>query len=257
QTSYSSSWSGGEAGSFNWQSNLNGIFEKQFSPLFSYKGTLRLSFGQTHTQDAESGKWNRPQKSTDLIDWENVGRFTLNQFADPYLAFRLETQFYDGSNALKKLYLSPMRLTESAGLSRQFYKEKEDHLTARLGIGLRQTLKTVISDPITLATVDSTLVDGGIESVTDAVISIHKNLRYTGKLTLFRALFFSESSQTEGTEFESNWKAIDLNFENALAVSVSRLFTVNLYVQLIYDKEVIDKGRFKETLAIGLTYKVW
>jgi hypothetical protein len=31
---------------------------------------------------------------------------------------------------------------------------------------------------------------------------------------------------------------------------------VNLYVQFLYDKEVDLAGRFKESLALGITYKL-
>lgn len=30
---------------------------------------------------------------------------------------------------------------------------------------------------------------------------------------------------------------------------------VNLYIQFLYDKEIDLGGRFKETMALGLTYK--
>ena len=73
QTGYSNSWVGGEAGSINWVSNLNGSAEKQLHSKFNFKSTLKLSFGQTTTQDAETKDWSRPKKSTDLIDFENVG----------------------------------------------------------------------------------------------------------------------------------------------------------------------------------------
>jgi hypothetical protein len=29
------------------------------------------------------------------------------------------------------------------------------------------------------------------------------------------------------------------------------------YTQVLYDKQVSTKGRFKETLGLGLAYKVW
>ena len=86
QTSYSNSWVGGEAGSVNWVGNLNGSAEKQLKEWFNFKSTLKLSFGQTMTQTADTvdqiKHWSKPKKSTDLIDWENVGRFTLDAIID-------------------------------------------------------------------------------------------------------------------------------------------------------------------------------
>ncbi|MBU0982477.1 MAG: hypothetical protein KKA42_01305, partial [candidate division Zixibacteria bacterium] len=45
QTAYSDSWSGGEAGSFNWVGNVNGGAENQLAEWLDVKSTLRMSFG--------------------------------------------------------------------------------------------------------------------------------------------------------------------------------------------------------------------
>jgi len=256
QTGYSDSWVGGEAGSVSWVSNLNGLAEKQLSERFNFKSTLKMSFGQTLTQDAETKDWSKPKKSTDLIDWENVGLFTLHKYVDPYVAFRLETQFFDGRVPSKKLYFSPLKLTESVGIARKFYKKDEDFVSSRLGLGIRQIFKSVIVDPVTLATTDSTLTDGGFESVTDVKMTVHENILYTGKLSLYKAVIFSESDAVEGTEYEDDWKAIDVNWENILSASVTKIVAVSLYTQVLYDKEISKKGRFKETVAIGFVFKM-
>ncbi len=256
QTSYSDSWVGGEAGSVNWVGNMNGTAEKQLLPWFGLRSILKLSFGQTITQDAETKDWSKPKKSTDLIDWENVGSFKLQKFIDPYAAFRLESQFVDASVEAKKRYLSPMRFTESAGAIRKFYKKDNDHITSRFGLALRQTITSVIIDSLTLTVEDSTVNDGGLESVTDVVLTLSDRLMYTGKLTVYKAFFFSGSDAVKGTPYEDDWKAIDINWENIFAASISKIITVNFYTQLLYDKQVSKKGRFKETLGIGFVFKL-
>ena len=259
QTSYSDSWVGGEAGSFNWVSNLNGLAERQFSPTFHFKSTLKMSFGQTTTQDAETKKWSRPKKSTDLIDWENVGRFTFGGFVDPYVAFRLETQFFDARKVDQKMYFSPMRLTESAGLARVFHKTEKNELTSRLGFALRQNMKSDIDSvatPGTYTQVDSTLTDGGLECVTDAKFQFSEKVGYIGKLTLYKAFYFSKSDEVKGTEYENNWKAIDANWENIIGMQVSKVMAVLLYTQVLYDKEISKKARIKETIAVGFVFKL-
>ena len=262
QTSYSDSWVGGEAGSVNWVGNVNGLAMRQLKEWFELKSTLKMSFGQTIAQDAETKDWSKPRKSTDLIDWENVGLFTLHKYVDPYTAFRLETQFYDGRVADKKLYFSPLRFTESAGIARKFYTKKDDFVTSRMGLALRQILKTAIVDidstvsPRVYTTADSTLTDGGLESVTDVSLTLSDKMRYTGKLTLYKAFFFSESDAVKGTVYEDDWKAVDVNWENIVSAQVSKIITVNLYTQLLYDKEISKKGRFKETVAIGFVFKM-
>lgn len=258
QTSYSDSWDGGEAGSVNWVGNLNGSAEKQLKEWFNFQSTLKLSFGQTLTQDAETKKWSKPKKSTDLIDWENVGRFTLHKLIDPYAAFRLESQFMNSKVPAKKLYLTPMKLTESAGVSRRFYEKDKDNVTSRLGLALRQIFKTNVDTLVaSLPTVDSTLTDGGIESVTDVNLTLRDNLKYTGKLTLYKAFFFSKSDEVKGTPYEDDWKAIDINWENMISAAITKIITVNFYTQLLYDKEVSKKGRFKETLGIGFVFRMF
>ncbi len=259
QTGYSDSWVGGEAGSVNWVSNLNGSVEKQLSPKFNFKSTLKLSFGQTIIQDAETKKWGKPKKSTDLMDFENVGKLTLGGYVDPYVALRIESQFFDGRKSDQKLYLSPMKFTESTGIVRKFYEKDDDFFSSRFGFGLRQIMKTEIDSMAIVGTytkLDSTLTDGGIESVTDASFSFDKNLRYTGKLTLYKALFFSKSDEVKGTPYEDHWKAVDINWENIVSAQVTKIITVNLYTQLLYDKEISKKGRFKETIAIGFVFKM-
>lgn len=259
QTGYSDSWVGGEAGSFNWVGNINSSAEKHLSPKLDFKSTLKISFGQTKTQDAETKNWGPAVKSTDLIDFENVGKFTLGGYFDPYIAFRLETQFYDGQVESMKQYFSPMKLTESAGIARVLYKKDKETLTSRLGLGLRQIMKNVVVTSVEdFYVLDTTLTDGGLESVTDAVFNLSERMTYTGKLTLYKAFFFSESDNPllVGTEAEDYWKAVDVNWENIVTAQVSKIITVNLYSQLLYDKEISKKGRFKETIAVGFVFKL-
>jgi hypothetical protein len=99
--------------------------------------------------------------------------------------------------------------------------------------------------------------DGGLESVTDVNLTLNKQITYISKLSLFKALFFSEEDNVAGEVFEDYWKAVDVNFENQFNVSVTKLVAVKLYTQILYDKQVSKKGRFKETLGLGLAYKVW
>jgi hypothetical protein len=267
QTSYSDSWAGGEAGSASWVWNLDGAAEKALSESINFRSNLRLKFGQTLTQTirenpvtgATEKNWEKPKKSTDLIDWENVARFTLHKYVDPYAAFRVESQFYDGSHPDKKLYLNPLKLTESAGLARQFYKKDDkEFVTSRLGLALRQTMVKSIVDA-DLNTESETITDGGLESVSDASLKLSERMHWVGKLSLYKALFSSESDNEAiiGTEREDYWKAIDANLENTITASVSKVISVSLYTQVLYDKEVEKKARFKETLGLGFSYRMF
>ena len=122
QNSYSDSWTGGEAGNISWVANANSGFQRQVSEKFNSKTTIKLSFGQIHSQDKETKDWAKPEKSTDLIDIESLARFTLKLWVDPYLALRFESQFLDASYPQLKRYVNPKKITESGGFARQFYK---------------------------------------------------------------------------------------------------------------------------------------
>jgi hypothetical protein len=257
QNSYSDSWTGGEAGNISWVWNANGQFEKQASPKFKFRNTSKLSFGQTHIQDKETKDWAKPQKSTDLIDIENLGLFTLHKYVDPYVGLRFESQFLDASVPEVNLYFNPKKITESAGVARQFYKKEKDELLSRLGFAFRQIMTEMVIDTLNEETETETTNDGGIESVTDLKLTLSETLKFTSKLSLYKALFFSESDEIEGTLQADYWKAVDINWENRLAAAVSKYITVSLYIQLLYDKQIDKRGRLKETLSLGATYKLF
>lgn len=253
QNSYSDNWTGGEAGNISWVWNANGVFEKQFYPKFRFKNTSKFSFGQTHIQDKTTKNWAKPVKSTDLIDIENLGIFTLQSYVDPFVGLRFESQFLDASVPSINRYLSPLKITESAGAARQFYKTDNIDLLSRLGFAFRQIITKNILDLQAETTETITTNDGGIEFVTDLKKTLSETLSYTSKLSLYKALFFSESE----TAVNDDWKTVDVNWENRVSASVAKYVTVSLYMQLLYDKEISLKGRFKQTLALGLTYKMF
>ena len=257
QNSYSDNWAGGEAGNLSWVANANSGFEKQLSEKLNSKTTIKLAFGQTHSQDQESKKWAKPTKSTDLIDIESLARFTLKLWVDPYAAVRFESQFLDASYPELKRYVNPKKVTESGGIARQFYKTEKDEILSRLGFALRQIITEEIVDTASRKTEINSTNDGGIESVTDAKLTLSDKLSYTSKLSLYKALFYSKSDKLKGTPQQDYWKEVDVNWENTISAAVAKYVTVSLYVQVLFDKEVSKKGRFKETLALGLTYKLF
>jgi len=257
QNSYSDNWVGGEAGNATWVANANSGFEKQLSEKLNSRTTIKLAFGQTHTQNHETKKWAKPVKATDLVDIETLERLTLKTWVDPYLALRFESQFLDASYPQLKRYINPKKITESGGISKQFYKTEKNEILSRLGFALRQIITQDIADTTARKTEVNSTNDGGIESVTDARLALSDKISFTSKLSLYKALFYSKSDELKGTPQEDYWKEPDLNWENTVSLSVAKYVTVSLYTQLLYDKEIAKKGRFKETLSLGLTYKLF
>lgn len=255
QTAYSNNWAGGEAGSFSWAFTSLTEAGRQLSPKLNSTTVLKLAFGQTLTQrlvfDSAKGqevaRWSKPVKSTDLIDLESVLRFTLQKFVDPYMALRVESQFYDGSDPRKKLFLSPMKLTESGGFMRVFHDDPKSYtLKSRLGFALRQIITKHVDSSSTSTN------DGGLESVTDFKAQLTKTVNYTSKLTLYKALFFSKSKDA----LTDDWKAVDMNWEHLIGASITKYLQTTLYFQLLYDKEIDKDVRIKETLGLGLSWKI-
>lgn len=258
QNSYSDSWVGGEAGSVSWMANSNFKAAKQLCSKFNWSNSLKFAFGQTLQQDGETKDWRKPFKSTDLIDGESVARFTLGAFVDPYTAFRMISQFLDGSVPEVKRYINPLTLSESGGVSKLLYKSNETEFLSRLGLGLRQVINKEVIDTLNEKTDTHTTNDGGFESVTDFKTSLAGGkISYSTKLTLFKAIFYSESDELKEKPEKDYWRGVDVNWENIFSASITKYLSVNLYVQFLFDKEVDLKGRLKETLALGLTYRLF
>jgi hypothetical protein len=249
QNSYSDNWVGDEISNFNWALNLNATFQKQLSNSIHNKNTVKLAFGQTHNQqrnDAGEKYWEKPSKSTDLIDLESMFRFTMGWFADPFAAVRFESQFLDSGYDESKM-INPINLTESIGLARQLIKEDKRELTTRLGAAFKQFQDSRIDGMI-----DAT--DGGLEFVTEFFTPLMNDMvQFNSKLYLYQALFYSE----EDSDPDDNWKAMDMNWENILSAKLIGLVNINFYMQLLYDKQFVDEFRIKQTLGLGLSYQLF
>jgi len=257
QNAYSDNWAGGEAGVLSWTSNSNALAEKQLHSWLHTRNTLKLSFGQTHSQDRETKAWAKPVKSNDLIDLETVWRFTLGGFVDPFVSGRLETQFLDASDPAKERIFNPLTFTESFGVARVLIKGDKREWTNSLGAGLRQHLNREALDTLPNKRQTETTNDGGLSFVSDFHTPMAKErIAFTSKLSLFQALFYSEADKLKGQVREDYWKSLDVNWENTFTASISKYLMVNLYMQLLYDKEIARGGRLKQTLSLGLTYKL-
>jgi hypothetical protein len=141
--------------------------------------------------------------------------------------------------------INPIKFTESFGIARTLAKQDKLEWNARFGFGFRQKLNRLIPSGI------RTTNDGGLEFVTDFITPLAQDrITYSSKFTLFQAIFRS------GTNLNNNWKSPDANWENIFTAGITKYLMVNLYTQLLYEKEVETGIQIKETLALGLTFKV-
>ena len=78
----------------------------------------------------------------------------------------------------------------------------------------------------------------------------------TSDLTVYQAFYYSESDALEGLPGADDWKSPDVNWENTFSAGITEHIVVNLYVQVLYDKEIDPDVRLKETLSLGFTFKL-
>ncbi len=248
---YSDNWTGGELSAFSWVAQFNGVFEKQLFDKLNNRNTLKLAFGQTMLQQEDSTgekEWLDPEKSTDLIDLESLFRFTLHSFVDPFIGVRFVSQFYDASVPDDPYAVNPIAITESFGAARALVKNDNITWDARLAGAVRQSIERRKRD------VDSAFTnDGGLEFVTEfGAVNKAKWLEFSSILKVYEALFSTASDDEQ--DFPQEWQYPDINWENSLTVNLTKYIMMNVYLQLLYDKEIDSDPRFKETLSLGLTY---
>jgi len=296
QSTFSNNWSGGDKGAISWVLKSDAKAERQYSTRFNWSNLLQLAYGQTSLQEPDPSdlgrrRWRSPDKTTDLILLESVARWTLQSVVDPYLAFRLDSQFIDESDPIGELLFNPVKLSETAGVARVLRKTEDAELITRLGFGFRQTFARNFTD-LTGDDVETfTTNDGGFEyQIAATEPLLEKRILYQGKLLLFLPVFYSQSSALEDFDdialdadpsrerVADFWKSVDVNFQNTFTAQITKIISVNLYAQLIYDKfdaatnvdtsadpvllirevdgGIRKAGQFKETLALGFTFKM-
>jgi len=250
QTSLSDNWSGSETGSIAWTWTFLGEAEKRVHPKALWSNTLNMAFGQTHQYDTPTERWQKPIKSTDKIRLDTVVRVILGGWVDPYVAGYFKSQFYDemeGSD--NKPRLNPAVISESAGLAHAFLEEEGKNLVTRAGFGLRQNRNAFASGK-------EWTHDGGLEWVTDwRFAGVEEKTVYLSKLTVYKALFFSESDTVEGTPQEDDWKSPDVDWENTFTNKLTEWLSLDIYFQWVYDKQQSKTGQYKQTLGVGLVYQ--
>jgi hypothetical protein len=289
QSAYSDNWNGSEQGQIAWNFILNSGLTRRFTPHLNWANNLKLAFGHTHNQKFEDGGsgvrvWDQPEKTTDLIDFESLLRFTYESWVDPYLAARVLTQFLDNSDPYgRDVWVSPMTIFGSAGIAREFYGTEDEMFLSRFGAAVRQNMRQFYPDAPEISDDRRTETshDAGVEWVTDYRIKmLQDKVLWTSKLTVYKPFEYSFREDLEATapELSDYPNAVDINWENIFTGEIVSWLTVNLYVMFVYDKydnsivpELDDQGdlanpdavesavrkagQFKQTLGVGITYK--
>lgn len=248
---------------------------------------------QQRTNDAGQLVWQSPTKSTDRIDIESVMRFPFGGWASPYASARLQSQFLDASDpAGRTLNFQPMIITQSAGVARQFFNTDTRSLLVRLGFTLRENRRAVFVNPAPdQTTITRTGLDAGTQLLANYNAGIlRQKVTWNAKLSVYKPFFYSgnkvfdklSAARLVAAGVDPNVRnyttATDIDWENIFTTQITKLLSVNMYVRWIYDKydnsvkpaldpagdltdpagvqaAIRKAGQFKQTLALGLTYR--
>jgi hypothetical protein len=254
QSAYSNNWKSGDKGSIAWITNLDFEAERQFTESFNWYNVIKLSYGETANQiedpdDPTRNTWESPEKTSDQIYGESVGRFATHGLVDPYLAFRLDSNFSDESDERGAILFTPVTLKESAGVARVFYKTDKKSLISRLGFGLRQSFVRFYADTVGTRTERNSAGDGGFEWQTDLKqpVFAEKSV-FESQLLVFAPVFYSQSDELD--EFDAiakaadpgrgdiagYWRVPNATWRNRLITKLTKAISFDLYLELVYQK---------------------
>ena len=203
----------------------------------------KFAFGQTRLGNQGL------RKTDDIIDLSTVYTYKLGTLINPYAAATLKSQFakgyvYDaaGTETAVSRFFDPAYLTQTVGVGYQPTKE----VKTRLGFGLREILTDEFNhyadDPGT-AEIEKTAVDGGLESVTNIEFKLDENILFKSDLELFAPVKRLDEVVVRST--------------TTITGSVNKYVTAIFGLQLINEKRVTPRTQVKESIALGLTYKLF
>lgn len=293
QSSYSQNWNGRDKGSVAWTGNFSGRMENQFNEGRNWRNTLRLAYGQTHQQAREADGslyWQKPDKTDDIIDFESLLRWTRVSGWDPFLALAFTSKFEDISDPSgRSIMFNPMVLSPSAGISRKFIAQEHRSLLGRLGVAYRASSRSFFTDP---APSTETRRESAQELAAEAVLeykvgALDKRVDWESRLTLLLPFVYSGKSVFEDEfnptdyglpeDVASYTTTLDMDWENTFTANITEVISVKLFIRWVYDKydntvmPVVEEGalvnasqvsdairkagQFKQTLALGFSYK--
>ena len=255
QSSYSQNWNGGDKGSVVWNGSFDGRMEKQFSAHSNWRNTLKLTYGQTHSQERDgdgSLYWKKPDKTGDIIDFESFYRWTQESGWDPFAALTFKSMFDDRNDpANRSLMFNPMSLSPSVGISRRFVDTEDRSLLARLGVAWILNSRRFFTEPApSLTTIRETSDELAAEAVVEYKVgALDKRVDWESRLTLILPFVYSGKSVFEDDlsaddlvglglpeDVASYTTTLDVDWENTFTANITKVISVKLYVRWVYDK---------------------
>ena len=232
QSSFSN-WAGGGVNNSAWLTGARGAF-KRIGTRANWTHNLRCEYGQMK----EKGRGSR--KTFDLIFAESILDLNSSRLIKPYARASAKSQFATGYNydTTPRTPLSdfadPLYLTQGAGVGFQF----KPYLITRWGLGLQETFARKYGATYTKG--HSSLVEGGVESVTELNRTVRENLGLKSRLSLFWP--FNETSR------------LDVDWMTDITLKAIGALGVTFKCEALYNKTVLDKIQWQQVLGIGITY---
>ncbi|WP_420316038.1 DUF3078 domain-containing protein [Ekhidna sp.] len=262
-------WAAGGQNSISINGNFS-AFANRVKGRGKWENSVDLAYGLIKQGEFDFSK------SDDLINLATKYSYKVNKdngkwFYTALLDFR--TQFDEGFETPKEIkkisnFMAPGYLTVGTGIA---YDPNENlsfalqPLTGKFTFVLDQELADAGRygvDPIVYNADSSQVISEGENVLAEFGAYFrakYKNDVFESKLELFTGYTHSQGN-------------IDVNWQNALVLNVTKALTMNAFTQLIYDKDIligvdddgdgeIDEGtekprvQFKSVLGVGLTYK--
>jgi hypothetical protein len=236
-------WRAGGEDSLAWSTLLNGSLRYQ-TPQRNWSNSLKLAYGQSRIGAAE------PIKSADSIHVDSSYTRILNQYVNPFVSVAWDTQFVTGYQYFSGTTLTPVAvskfmdpgyLSESLGLG----YAKGEAFKFKLGAAAKQTFTDAYpgyaDDPKT-AEVERFKNEWGASAQAELKLSLGQDLLFESKLDLFSNLVASDQ--------------IDVKWANLLSAKVNSWLSTNLFVDLVYDKDVSTQRQLKQGLSLTFSYNL-
>lgn len=204
---------------------------------------LKLAFGRTKLE-------SQGFRTTDNeLFFESILSRNLGWKIDPYFSSSVRsslTKGYDYKTTPETqtaAFFDPGYLTQSIG----FIYHIEDRFSSRLGISIQETFANKFAaiytdNKETPDKVEKLKVESGLESVTTLVYEFLPNITYATYLKLF-------------TRFDK-LDVWDVRWDNYINAKVNEYVNVNINVLILHEISQTRRTQIKNTLALGITYKI-
>jgi hypothetical protein len=237
--SYFDNWAAGGENAIAGQLDLGGklIYNNE---KYTWTNTGKIAYGSSKIADAEA------KKTIDELKIESLVSYITEMFADPYFAFKAETQlapgytYTDDEKIQVSAFMDPGYFTQSLGLK----YDPTECLSIRFGGAIKETLTrdypAPYADDSDTEEIEKTKVEPGAETV----IGFSKNISETTQITSTIDLF---------NNFKS-FDATDAKWDTDITTKITEYINVKLSVKIFYDKDISPKRQLNQALMLGISY---